>query len=110
MPNVETYLLGQILAQWLDSDCLCNHISSLLQCPHPCVKRICQKLEKALMNFVRDEMFEDMFIEDIANIILSCFDPDINCDDDYCPEIRKIQKHMNKSPFSPVFETCSDSD
>ena len=108
-PNrlTETYILHHIISQWLDTDCLSSHISSILLCPHPCVTKIQKKIEEVLLKFERDEMFDCLLIEDIANTIINCYDPSEDNPDAYCPEMKSILKHMETSPLSPGYGTCS---
>ena len=70
-----------------------------------------QKLEKFLLKFDRDEMYDFLFIEDICNVFLTCYDGDENNNgEDFCPEFKKIAKHLCRSPYSPTLRSCTDSD
>ena len=105
----ERQVLQHIIKQWLDDDCLSCLIAAVLRCPHPCVNIISQKLEGALLKFNRDEFYDFIFIEDIANVIVSCYDPCTESKDNYCPEIQKIKKYLQTSQLSPGCSILSDS-
>ena len=110
-PEISTkrQVLHHIISQWLDDDCLSCHISAVLRCPHPCVNIICHKLEQALLKFTRDEFYDFLFIEDIANVIVSSCDVSAESNDNYCPEILIVKKHLERSPLSPACSTLCDS-